>query len=317
MTTGAGSLRNRIVNAGLGVELQALLLGFQDSLQRLEAAQADRQLKEAQNDLDASYIRRRLEAELVGLRQDRDDVPSLKAFLATLRKTREYNRAWADSNPLVSVRVASYINTQQLMEITIPSVLAQTYQNFEIVIVNDGPNERTRRAILAVGDSRICYEEFPTRRVYPTDPHARWMVAGSPGMNRAAELARGAWIAPLDDDDSFTPDHIEKLLRLAIAERAELAYGALVQKNLANGENHRIYSAPPAISQFSFQGAIYLAMLHPTFRYDEASWLVEEPGDWNLIRRMLAAGVTMAATPDVVAEMNQIPFTHKQQESRA
>jgi hypothetical protein len=130
-------------------------------------------------------------------------------------------------------------------------------------------------------------------------------------MNHGTDLATGTWVAPLDEDDSFTPDHLEKLLALARSERVELAYGALTQKNLVNGTELRIWSSPPRVSEFSFQGAIYLRLLASIFRYDEASWVVEEPGDWNLIRRMSAAGVTMAATPDVVATMNHTPYTHK------
>jgi hypothetical protein len=178
-------------------------------------------------------------------------------------------------------------------------------------VVNDGPNEKTRAAIQSLGDKRIRYEEFPERTVYPADEHAQWMVAGARGMNHGASLATGAWIAPLDDDDAFTADHLEKLVTLARERHVELAYGAVEQRNLVTRQQHRIYSSPPAISQFSFQGAIYLRALNDVFRYDESSWIVDEPGDWNLIRRMSAAGVSMSGVDDVVAVMYQVPYTHK------
>jgi hypothetical protein len=299
-----GRCRQRLVNAALGVDLQALMLGYQDSLARLEIS-----LREREDDI--SFLRRRLESELEGVRAQRDDIAGLQAHLRTVRSSTAYSAAFELSEPLVTVRIASYARTKELMEVAIPSVLAQTYQNLELIIVNDGPNPATRRAVVGLADPRVLYDEFAERNSYPADARSRWMVAGSPGMNRGAELANGTWIAPLDEDDAFTPDHIEKLLSLARAEHAELAYGALIQRNLANGTESRIWSAPPAISQFSFQGALYLRMLHPIFRYDESSWLVDEPGDWNLVRRMSAAGVTMASTRDVVAIMNQIPYTHK------
>ncbi|MCU1441452.1 MAG: hypothetical protein JWP85_2449 [Rhodoglobus sp.] len=280
------------------------MLGFQQSLFRMETQQHQR-------DVDVAFIRRRLQAVLERERAERDDIAGLTEFLVALRQTPEYSAAMSQAEPLVSVRIASYARTQELMEVAIPSVLAQTYQNFELIIVNDGPNENTRRAVERLNDPRVHYEEFPARHSYPEDAHARWMVAGSPGMNRGADLAKGTWIAPLDEDDSFAPDHIEKLLKLAHSREVELAYGALRQINLANGDEKLIWSYPPAISQFSFQGAIYLRLLNGGFRYDQASWLVEEPGDWNLIRRMRLAGVTMAATEDVVGIMNQVPYTHK------
>lgn len=299
-----GRWRDRATNAALGVELRALMLGFQASLARIEAEQL-----RLMDDLE--FMRRRHTAEVAKARVERDDLPGLTAGLAALRATHGYAQAFEEPEPLVSVRIATYRRTADLMDIALASVFAQTYERFEVVIVNDGPNETTRRAIEGLRDPRVRYEEFPVRSSYPEDPHARWMVAGAPGANRSIELATGTWLAPLDEDDAFTPDHIEKLLALARRERVELAYGALTQRNLVNHTEARIFSDPPEKSQFSFQGALYLRMLSSVFSYDEESWLVEEPGDWNLIRRMTEAGVTMAATEDIVAVMNQVPYTHK------
>lgn len=121
----------------------------------------------------------------------------------------------------------------------------KSYQRFEIVIVNDGPNPATRAAIERLGDARIRFVEFPEQQRYPADRHLRWMVAGAPGMNRAAELATGSWLAPLDDDDEFSDDHLEKLLAAALDARAELAHGAIVQKHVTRGEEYRISKRSP------------------------------------------------------------------------
>ena len=221
-----------------------------------------------------------------------------------------YEDAWNDPDPLVSVRIASYQNTEALINRAVASVLRQTHQNFEIIVVNDGPNERTREALQLIDDPRIRYEEFPVRSRYPEDPHLRWMVAGAPGGNRASELARGSWIAPLDDDDEFTDDHIEKLLSLARSHKAEFVYGAIDQHRLLSGDRARIYSFPPVISQISMQAGIYHAGLR-FMGYDEESWRVDEPGDWNLIRRMCEAGVKMAATEDYVTTVHMLPYYAK------
>lgn len=298
------SFRRKLGGAILGPDLRRLLA-------RIDTALVVGEQKTAERDRQMEFVLRRLSAQLELSRAERDDIEALSTKLVALRGTPEYQRAMDEDEPLISVRIASYRRTEELMDVAIASVRAQSYQNFEVIVVNDGPNAKTRHALKALGDARIRYEEFDQRSAYPGDGHARWMVAGSPGMNRGADLARGNWIAPLDEDDCFTPDHIEKLLALAQSERVELAYGALIQKNRINGETHRIWSYPPKVSQFSFQGAIYLSLLNSIFRYDEASWLVEEPGDWNLIRRMSTAGVTMRATEDIVAVMNQIPYTHK------
>lgn len=313
-----GGLRDSVVNAALGVNLRANVGAFQGLLDRADArAEEHREQVEV-----AAAGRGRIEHELrkisnglvrqqLLLRALRDDIPGLQRQLEAIRSDPEHARAIHQDDPLVTIRIAAFQNTDALMNVALPSALAQSYENFEVVIVNDGPNAQTRTALEDLADPHVRYVEFATRNSYPEDSHSRWMVAGSPGMNRGADLARGTWIAPLDDDDEFTGDHVEKLVSLARAEGVELAYGALTQRNVVNGDQNHIFSSPPAISQFSFQGAIYLSRLHPVFRYDEQSWLVEEPGDWNLIRRMSAAGVTMAATSDVVAIMNHIPYTHK------
>ena len=314
MSSRMSGMRDRAVNAALGVELRKLLLGFQDSLARNErhfevAEKLERQFDELSEKIVAQGELLRVEAAI--RKYERDNIAGLRTALEALRETQAYDEAFAVAEPLVSVRIASYQRTEELIDVAIASVLAQSYERFEVIVVNDGPNDATRAAVAGLGDPRIRYDEFARRNVYPDDAHSRWMVAGSPGMNRGAQLATGTWIAPLDEDDAFTPDHIERLLTLAQERRVELAYGALEQRNLVNGTSARIFSNPPEISQFSFQGSIYLGLLKNTFRYDESSWVVQEPGDWNLVRRMKAAGVTMAATEEVVAVMNQIPYTHK------
>jgi hypothetical protein len=297
-------VRTAIVNRALGVDLRGLLTGTQESLARIEKRLEAR-------DEDFALVSRQLAAQIAVLKESRDNVAGLVAALTTVRASDGYQAAFDTDEPLVTVRIASYQKTEELIEIAVASVLAQTYQNFELIVVNDGPNERTRLALEAIRDPRIRYEQFAHRTTYPEDSHSRWMVAGSPGMNRGADLALGTWIAPLDEDDYFLPDHLEKLLQVVLANRAELGYSAVLQKNLVTQRESVIWSSPPAISQFSLQGALYLRLLHPHFRYDESSWVVGEPGDWNLIRRMSGAGVRMAGIPDVTAVMNQIPYTHK------
>lgn len=324
MSRGIGAARDRILNALLGVDLRANIRLLQ-SLPATVEDRAGRQQQEQRDAERAEQLRQIQETmllrlgEMEGVLRDhgmvmravRDDIGSLRLHLAAIRSSVEYAEVLADRRPLVTVRIASYQNTEALITRAIASVQRQTYDHFEIVVVNDGPNERTRSAIEDLNDPRIRYVEFSEMSVYPTDDHHRWMVAGSPGMNAGAAMARGRWIAPLDDDDEFAPDHLEKLLSLAWDEQVEVAYGAVTQVNVVNDTRSRIYSVPPRISQFSFQGAIYMAQLDGGFRYDEQSWIVEEPGDWNLIRRMSAAGVRMAGTPDVVATMFQVPYTHK------
>lgn len=300
-----------MVNKLIGIDVRATTNSFQDLVSREEqwrSSVGDRQVRE---DQQAEFLHRRLVAQTELLRRKMDNIDALKLELAAVRNSSAYVSAVGDSEPLVSVRIASYRKTEELVDVAIASILRQTYERFEIVVVNDGPNDRTRLALDGLRDSRIRYFELDARGKYPDDPRSRWMVAGTAAANLAAELSKGHWVAPLDDDDEFLPDHIAKLLKTAQDASVELAYGALSQKNLINNTEARIWSYPPAISQFSFQASIYIRALCDVFRFDPDAWLLDEPGDWNLIRRMSAAGVTMAAISDTVTNVNMVPYTHK------
>ncbi len=292
---------------------------FEDRIVRRVRRKLERRLARRLEPLSADVAR--LQAELAALRdrfhesseielevrrQALDRIPDLQKALGRLRAGTEYEAAFADAEPLVSVRIASYERTGELMEVALPSVFAQTYPRIEVVVVNDGPNPATRAAIGKLADPRVCYHELPTRGEYPDEPMSRWRVAGTPAGNHGNARARGLWIAPLDDDDEFTPDHIERLLVLARASRAEVAYGALVQRNLVTGRERLVWSDPPQYAGFSFQGALVHAGLQ-VFAYDELAWTLHEPGDWNLMRRMLAAGVHTAATREIVGFLNTVP----------
>lgn len=296
-------LRHVFLQKAYGVDFRVAFQSHYDAIDYVAG-----QLKEMRAELDE--LRGREFARAALLRADRDGTDAARERLEAFRRSEAYQKAF-DPTPLVSIRIASYQKTEELIDVALASVFRQTYDNFEVVVVNDGPNARTRVAIESLNDPRVTYVELPQRSEYPEHSRLRWMVAGSPGMNLAADLAKGTWLAPLDDDDEFTPDHLERLVNLSQAERTELVYGASLQVNEVNGTSVEIWSDPPAISQFGFAAAMYMRGLHDIFRYDLQSWLVNEPGDWNLARRMLAAGVTFTSTKDVLAISHQVPYTHK------
>jgi glycosyltransferase involved in cell wall biosynthesis len=102
------------------------------------------------------------------------------------------------SNPLVSVIISTYNRSGIVME-AIESVLKQTYQNFEIIIVDDGSTDNTAEAVNQFKDNRINYFYKPNGGL----PSAR---------NFGIDKASGQYITFLDDDDLFAVDYIEKML---------------------------------------------------------------------------------------------------------
>ena len=85
-----------------------------------------------------------------------------------------------------------------LAERAVRSVLAQSFHDFEIVVVIDGPDPETKEAIQQLEDKRL--------RIL----HLTEKVGGSEARNIGVRFARGKWIALLDDDDEWLPDKLAK-----------------------------------------------------------------------------------------------------------
>lgn len=227
-----------------------------------------------------------------------DREPWQRERLRALRADKRYAEPFAEPDPLVSVVIPTFENQRLLRERAIPSVLAQTYQHFEIVVVGDNAPDEARAAVESFNDARLRYSNLPYRGPYPADPLSRWYVAGVPPYNEAVRLARGLWIAPLDDDDAFRPTHIERLLRLAQNERLELVYGTM-QRRDPDGATQVLGRFPPEHSQFGLQSAIYHAGVAEIFELELTDCLFELPYDWGLAQRMLRSGVRMKMIPEI------------------
>jgi len=105
-----------------------------------------------------------------------------------------------ESQPYVSVVIPVY-NGERYLAAAIDSVLTQTYQNFEIIVVDDGSKDSTPEILQQYGD-RI-------RAVYQTNQGVAL------ARNHGIKLAQGEWIAFLDADDVLLPDKLSAQLALA------------------------------------------------------------------------------------------------------
>lgn len=100
----------------------------------------------------------------------------------------------ADQTPLVSVIIPAY-NATKYIGAAIDSVLAQTYENYEIIVVDDGSTDGTKEKLHAYRD-RIVYHYQKNR--------------GEAGArNSGIRLAKGPLLAFLDADDLWMPQKLE------------------------------------------------------------------------------------------------------------
>jgi hypothetical protein len=220
--------------------------------------------------------------------------------LARLRQSSAYAEAYAEHEPLVSVIIPTYLQSELLVSRAIPSALGQTYRNVEVVIVGDGAPESTAQAIARLDDPRVRYVNLTVRAPYPEDKSEFWRVAGTTPWNAAWQLAKGRWIAPLNDDDSFRPEHVELLLDAACAQRCEVAYGA-IEHHRPDGANEIVNSWPPESHRFGWQAAIVHAGLG-FMPMQLGSGALGVPGDWSLCRRMRRSGIKFTMVEDVVVD---------------
>jgi glycosyltransferase involved in cell wall biosynthesis len=111
------------------------------------------------------------------------------------------------SAPRVSIIIPSY-NTADLIAACLESVFAQTFQDFEAIVVNDGsPDTPALERVLQPYLDRIVYIKQVNKR-----------AAGA--RNTAIARARGEFLAFLDSDDTWLPNHLESQMKQFEADPA-------------------------------------------------------------------------------------------------
>jgi len=110
--------------------------------------------------------------------------------------------------PLVSI-ITIFLNEEKFIQEAIESILAQTYDNWELLLVDDGSTDKSSDI------ARRYAEKFPGKiRYLEHDGHKNRGISTS--RNVAIQNAKGEYIAFLDGDDIYLPDKLER--QVAILE---------------------------------------------------------------------------------------------------
>jgi len=127
-----------------------------------------------------------------------------RATARDLEQMRNQSRAFA-SKPLISVIMPVFDTPVQRLQEAIESVLAQVYENWELVLSDDGSSDAEllqALPLLAARDRRITLKSLGKHEGI------------SAALNQALALARGEWVAFLDHDDVIEPDAVFQIVKL-------------------------------------------------------------------------------------------------------
>lgn len=164
--------------------------------------------------------------------------------------------------PLISIVVPIY-NIEDYLPECVESILAQTYKNIEVILVNDGSED---------GCPAICdsYERTDSRVHVLHKPNGGLVSARKAG----ARLAQGMYILPIDGDDWVDPDYVQNMSHHLCESCPDMVVNLSLYKSYADGRNHergthfetRFYKDDEIVSD-----------LYPHFANDDSFWETDLP----------------------------------------
>ena len=156
---------------------------------------------------------------------------------------------------LVSIIMPNY-NCEKFIDETIKSVLAQTYGNWELLIVDDCSTDGSIKII-----NSYC-EKDERIKLFPNDKNC----GAAASRNKALREAKGRWIAFLDSDDLWTPEKLEKQIAFMDSNNYKFSYTAYKQVDEQTKPLNVAVTGPGKISRRKMFRYCYIGCL--TVMYD-------------------------------------------------
>lgn len=142
-----------------------------------------------------------------------------------------------NNEEFVSIVMPAF-NCEKYIAESIKSVLAQTYKNWELIVIDDGSKDNTCEII----------KEFAKKdpRIKPITNEKNIGVSAT--RNRGIDLALGDWIAFLDSDDIWSPTKLEKQIKIANEKSAEFIFTGSSYINDKSEPFRGIFEVPEKVS---------------------------------------------------------------------
>jgi|688.fasta_scaffold441906_1 glycosyltransferase involved in cell wall biosynthesis len=151
-------------------------------------------------------------------------------------------------NPLVSILLPTY-NAERYLSDSIKSILDQTYNNLELIIIDDASTDHSKDIILAFKDKRIRY--------YKNDINSGIVKS----LNKAIELSNGTYLFRMDADDISVKNRIE--IQIFFLEK-NINVGVLGTNLKCFGKNNNIWKNPTNFDEIKTKLFFDSAIWHPT-----------------------------------------------------
>lgn len=217
---------------------------------------------------------------------------------------------WGDDN-LVQVIIPTFNRKDILLSRALPSVLTQTHDNMLVIVVDHGSSDGTYEALAkwARVDSRLVVERIRRSELYPPTAENHWLCGPVQPLNAALDMVDGeyGWIARIDDDDVWSPDHLDTMLTFAREGQYEFVSSA------HDGPNGKAspYILGDGILVGGCQTWLYRSYLR-FFRYNKDCWRKtwNRVNDTDLQDRMWRAGVRMGYLDKVTCRVDPRPGTN-------
>jgi glycosyltransferase involved in cell wall biosynthesis len=209
------------------------------------------------------------------------------------------------NQPEVSVVIPTLRRPKLLLR-ALRSVLVQTFQQIEVIVVVDGPDEETIAALEAARDSRL--------RIF-VNPRS---LTAAGARNVGVSHARGKWIAFLDDDDEWLSDKLEKQIAFARARGAVFVtcLSQVITPTATFIWPEKIYDNSVPIDEYLFDRRTMFAgssfIPTPSYfmlraSYERSPFRIEcaEHDDWDfLLRLSKKLGVRVETVPEALVKVH-------------
>lgn len=198
------------------------------------------------------------------------------------------------NTPLISVVLPVYNGEKYLIE-AIESILAQTFRDFELIMIDDGSTDGSLHLMRKYeeNDARVRVVERENRGLAIT-------------LNDSIDIARGEWLARMDQDDIALPYRFERQLAWLKETGADIS-GSWVQR--FGSSDKRVVRLRQTDEAIKMEMLFCSPFAHPTvmmrtalvkhLRYDSA-W--EKAEDYDLWERAAEAGWKMTNVPEVLLQ---------------